>query len=249
MRQWLKHLVAAVGLRPFHFPDDTLAFRNETHWAYSRDPLTGLQIHTRCEPSPSYALRCFPMCRAVKLFFTMARFEPAAPAVGVEELRNRVRAVLRGNPRSRQSNATPVIFPGFANLREFSARHEALLKAEAGGAWRSYFQRGNWRMVLPFSRAGQEAQADKISGDLDATGLSVIHVFTFPALTLNHGVVVCGAEMSQGKKMFRAYDPNSPNQVLEMFFDREKRSFWMPPTAYFIGGPVNAYRIFLDLFH
>ena len=104
-------------------------------------------------------------------------------------------------------------------------------------------------VILPFSRKGQENEAGKIDGDLAAKGLSVIHVFTFPALTINHSVVMFRARRSEENTLFRACDPNSPDQALEILFDRRKRLFSMPPTAYFIGGPVKVYRVFSGLFH
>ena len=51
---------------------------------------------------------------------------------------------------------------GVADLRAFSQAHERLLKDECGSTLESYFQRGHWRMIMPFSRRNQQGFADKL---------------------------------------------------------------------------------------
>ena len=234
----------AVGSHSFRHPADTFAFRNETLWSYALDPQTGRQVHQRREPPPAYTLRCFVLARAAKLFHAHAQFDPTSPALDDAELRRRLCALLRRNPRTSSAGNERVVFPGFADLRAFSAAHEALLKAEAGGAWQSYFQRGHWRMVLPFTRRGQEREATALLKAVRENRAPVLHVFTFPALKVNHAIVLFAAEETAELIVFRAYDPNRPDEVLALKFRRATRTFELPPTAYFIGGPVNAYEVY-----
>ena len=46
---------------------------------------------------------------------------------------------------------------------------------------------------------------------------------------------------------FLAYDPNNPGTPLELTFDRQRRRFRLPATAYYIGGDVNAYEVYRSL--
>ena len=122
-----------------------------------------------------------------------------------------------------------------------------MLKEVGGGAWRSYVQRGHWRMVLPFGRAGQEREARRLAMEAERGAAPVVHVVTFPALTINHAVVVVEAREGGGKIRFGCYDPNEPETLLEMDFDLGRRSFVLPPTSYFVGGPVNVYEVYRNL--
>ncbi len=236
-----------VVLAPLRHPDDTLGFRNETLWSYSRDPQTGRQVHERREPPPDYTLRCFVLARVVKQFHIHARFEPAAAPLDTEEYRRRFRQVLARSTRTASPEADRIVFPGFANLRAFSVAHEAMMRTEAGGAWQSYFQRGQWRMVLPFSRSGQVKEAARLAAAVRANTAPALHVFTFPALTVNHAVVLFAVTETPAQYVFDAYDPNAPDEVLVVTFDLEHRTFSLPPTAYFVGGPVNAYEVYCRL--
>lgn len=234
-------------MQRFSHPQDTLAYANETVWTYARDPVTGRQIHRKRVPEPEYTLRCFVLARVVKQFHHHARFEPAGTALSATELCRRTRAVLKRNPRSRGAADHPIVLPGFANLREFSQAHEALLKREAGGAWQSYFQRGHWRMLFPFSRRSQEREARQLAEAVRADSVPVVHVFTFPALTVNHAIVLHAVTETPTALRFLAYDPNDPDVVLEFDFDLTRREFCLPATAYFLGGPVMAYEVFRNL--
>ncbi len=229
-------------------PADVVAFRNETLWSYSRDPVTLQQVHQRRDPPPGYTLRCFVLARLVKLFHVHARFEPSSPPLGDGELRGRLRRLLKCDARAIGPDADRVVFPGFATLQALSVAKERFLKAEAGGAWRSYFQRGHWRMILPFTRSGQAMEATRLLTAVRENRAPVLHVLTFPTLTLNHAVVLISAAENPTRIEFRAYDPNEPEAVLDLVFDRIARSFTLPSTAYFVGGSVNAYEVYCSVF-
>ena len=136
------------------------------------------------------------------------------------------------------------MIPGYAGLREFSVAWEALLKRECGGAWQSYFQRGNWRMVFPFTRAHQQNEADRLLSILEQGGLPVVHVLRFPQLTINHTVLLFSARSHAGTIEFRAYDPNIPEREVILCFDRATRTFTWPALPYFVGGRVDVYEIY-----
>lgn len=230
--------------RPFQHPADTFAFPNDTLWSYARDPVTGRQVHLRRDPPPDYHLRCFVMARSAKQFFAHAHFDPHSPALDAAGYAERLQSLVRRSPRTTSPPKERIVFPGYSNLRSFSAAHAGLCKAGLGGAWQSYVQRGHWRMVLPFTRRGQRREAEDLLLSVRANRAPVVHIFTFPALTINHSVVAYAVEETPTRLRFLTYDPNSPDEVLPMEFDPLLRQFSLPPTVYFIGGPVDAYEVY-----
>lgn len=241
-------MVRGVSTPAFRHPEDTFAFRNETLWSYSRDPETGRQRHEKRSPPPGYHLRCFVMARSAKQFFAHARFQTGGDRVESSVYARRIEEVVRRSPRSISPERERVLFLGYASLREFSRDHEDLCKARLGAAWQSYMQRGHWRMVMPYTRRGQLREAQRLLESVRAQRAPVVHVFTFPALTLNHAIVAFEAtETSEGIR-FLTYDPNSPDTVLELDFVTGERRFRMPSTQYFLGGDVDAYEVYCGPF-
>lgn len=234
--------------RPFDFFADTFSYVNELYWEYRFDDVTGVTtIHTRTPP-PRYALHCFVVVRAARQFFYHANFVPGAAKLEAVEYRQKIREIVsrsdfRPSPPDRR-----VDIPGFANLRQFSESHADLLRAHCGGAWQSYTQRGNWRMVLPFSRRHQESTAAELRQRLTQGVLPLVHVVNFPRLTINHAVMVLANGGCGETNEFQCYDPNISTRLLELRFDSVKRTFVYPRTHYFLGGPVNVYEIYRGLF-
>ncbi len=241
-------MVRAVATHAFRHPDDTFAFRNETLWSYSRDPVTGCQRHEKRDPPPDYHLRCFVMARSAKQFFAHAKFDPGQPCLGPSAYAQRIREVVDRSPRSASPEGKRVLFPGYPNLREFSLEQEGACKEHLGAAWQSYVQRGHWRMVMPYSRRGQHREAFKLLGSVKAGRAPVVHVFTFPALTLNHAILAFEARETSDGFHFLTYDPNSPDTVLDLYFDLPARRFRMPPTEYFLGGDIDAFEVYCGPF-
>lgn len=230
--------------RAFDFQRDTFAYRNETEWVYGRDPVTGRQTHQPADPPPEYSLRCFVLARTAKQFHGHAEFRPEEPVLDREAYRRRVRELVRRDPRRPAPESRRVVIPGYAGLREFSAAWPELLKTEAGGAWQSYAQRGNWRMVLPFTRASQRAEAGRLARSIERSGAAVVHVSDFPRLKINHAILAYAWRETPGGMAFDTYDPNDPAGPLEMRFDSGSSSFHLPPTAYYIGGRLDAYEVY-----
>lgn len=237
---------AAQETARFDFRRDALAFANETNWRYSRDEATGRQVTEWRDPKPEFTLRCFGLSRVAKQFFLHARFSEAGPRPDGARCEALAREVLRRSSRARRRSENPVEIPGYAGLREFSAANEAMLKRLCGGAWRSYFQRGNWRMVFPFTRRNQERVVEELKASLDAGIPQALHVFQFPALGVNHALLIYDFKETSETVEFLAYDPNTPGEPLKLLFERGRRGFTMPATHYFIGGPVNAYTVFSE---
>jgi hypothetical protein len=234
--------------RVFDFETDTFAYPNELVWEYHFDAQTGKGWTQKRNPPPTYAHHCFVVVRSARQFFRNAEFNPHGVALGDAEYLERIRKVVQSTAVEASAPSGRVEFPGFANLREFSRARPGLLKSACGGAWQSYAQRGNWRMVLPFSRSGQAATASLLRGALAAGRLPIIHVATFPALTINHTVLLFECSGPEGNLEFQAYDPNIPERPITITFDATRRSFIFPRTHYFPGGPVNAYEIYRGLF-
>jgi hypothetical protein len=229
--------------RVFDFAADTFAYPNELVWEYYFDERTGRGWTQKRNPPPTYAHHCFPVVRSARQFFFQARFEPLTAGVEEAEYRRRIREVARTDARAKVA-VNRISIPGHANLRQFSAAHPQWLKEGGGGAWQSYVQRGNWRMVMPFTRGGQERMARQLAARTAAGALPIIHVATFPSLTINHALLVFARTETEEAIEFEAYDPNICDHPLALRFDRGKRSFEYPRTHYFPGGLVNVYEVY-----
>jgi hypothetical protein len=166
------------------------------------------------------------------------------PRLDDEAYRSLIRRVVAVDPARTLEDADRIVIPGYANLREFSAAQEKLLKAECGGAWRSYFQRGHWRMVFPLSRRHQDRAAESFLDALRHNRPPVVHIVRFPRLTINHAVLLFDARQTEREIVFAAYDPNDASEPKELTFDRATRTFSFPANDYFPGGPVDAYEIY-----
>jgi hypothetical protein len=230
--------------RLFQLPADALAFANQLSSIYEFDPASGKMIQHARSPKPDYTLHCFVVVRTARQFFEHARFESNEPRSTPAEYRHLVRLIVAKNPRSRSSDAERIVIPGYANLHEFSQDNEALLKTESGGTWQSYLQRGNWRMVFPFSRRHQTRTAERLVQELQKNRPPVVHLVCFPALTLNHALLVSGSKRTDDGIAFTAYDPNNPTALVQLSFRHATGKFHFPRTTYFAGGPVKVYEIY-----
>jgi hypothetical protein len=133
------------------------------------------------------------------------------------------------DPRAELLSGTPYD-PGFADLRAFSRAHEALLKELMGGFFATYFQRGNWRLVLPFLPSQQRATARELLGQIERGRPPIVHVVTFPRIDINHALLLFEAEETPLGLRFGAYDPNQPGHPVSLVFDRSRAGFLFPQT-------------------
>jgi len=232
----------------FDAKQDGFAFRNELKWAYSWDSEGKMQAQ-KAEPEPEYIHHCFPMTRAAREFFYHARFEPSAPKIDEAAYHRLVKKVVERDSRCPSSREDQVAIPGFANLHEFSAAYPELLEKGCGSARDSYFQRGNWRMVFPFTRRGQVKVAKTLAREIEAGFLPVVHVTDFPTHTINHALLIFAVEEREGNFNFSAYDPNDPTRGAKLVFKSENKSFEFERNNYFAGGKVNVYEVYRNLFY
>jgi len=229
--------------RRFSFGEDSFAFANELVWRYDADERGEWRAEART-PAPTYTHRCFVLARTARQFFQHARFEPAAPPPDDETLRRLVRRVADASPRARRPDAERIAIPGYANLRALSEARADVLREEIGGALWSYVERGNWRMVIPFSRAHQAAAARGLQEALEQRRPTVLHLVRFPRIAINHAVLAYEYEDAGAELRFRVYDPNAPEAPATLFYDRASRTFHFPRNAYFQGGRVDVYEIY-----
>jgi hypothetical protein len=236
------------GLHPplhcFQFERDTFAFANELVCEYRFDAPDGRPKLTARVPRPDYTLRCFVLVRAARQFLYHAEFQPGLPLLPEAECRRRVRQVISRNPRVPCAPERRVRFPGCEGLRALSRIGEQLLKAECGGAWRSYVLRSHWRMVFPLSRRQQERTAERLQARLAAGFPPIVHLVRFPQLTINHGMLVFAAELSGRQTIFQAYDPNDPACPARLAYDADARTFSLPANRYWAGGNLDIIEIY-----
>jgi hypothetical protein len=238
----------ATTARRFDFQKDTLSYENGLVWEYFYDT-NGKWTTRRRSPQPSYSQHCFVVSRSACQFFENAEFAPQLPKTDEASYRHLVRQLVHTSLRSPLEPGHKIVFPGYPNLRAFSTEHEQLLKAECGGAWQCYFQRGNWRMIFPFRRRQQAHVAEELQEDLQSRGATVVHLVRFPQLSINHAVLLFGAKTKGDNIEFDAYDPNEPSQPAILTFDRNTRTFYLPYNAYFRGGRVDVYPIYESMLY
>jgi len=234
---------AAAERRIFDFYSDSFAYPNELLWVYEYDAQGHWTTRLR-EPKPTYPQHCFVVARSAQQFLRHVRFAPELPLADDETYRRLIRKVVATSPRKTLSEKEKIVIPGYANLRQFSQFQETSLKEESGGAWRSYFQRGHWRMVFPFSRHHQELIARELLRRVHEGETDVLHVVRFPQLTINHAVLVYDAAESESGITFSMYDPNRPEGPTMLNYDRTTRTFNLPANLYFKGGRVDVYAVY-----
>lgn len=230
--------------KPFSFARDTFSYRNDLVWEYVFDDATGQTSHRTRDPRPDYTHHCFVVARSARQFFQFAIFDPDRAKVSDDDYRRLINRVVARDPMACPEQTERIVIPGFASLRDFSAARPKLLQEECGGAWRSYFQRGHWRIMVPFSRAGQASEAEILKAQIRNHRPPVVHLVRFPQLTINHAVVLFDVTETDEAIVFSAYDPYEPARPVPLTFDRRRRTFRFPRNPYFIGGEVNVYEVY-----
>ena len=229
--------------RRFVFEKDTFSFPNELLWDYHFDD-SHKWVSTRKDPAPDYWLHCFVVARSARQFFYNARFDPEKAKADDKTYRNLIHRVVSSGTSHPLPERKKVVIPGYRDLRTFSAEHEADLKAECGGAWQSYLQRGHWRMVFPFSHRHQTRMALRLLEEVQRGKPPVVHLVRFPTLAINHAVVIFDVREKNGFTVFSVYDPNDPSKPTTLTFDPARRVFSLPQNHYFPGGKVDVYEIY-----
>lgn len=235
---------SAPAPRPFRYEADTFSFANETVWNYVNG---SVQADSPRDPGKKrdYTRRCFVVTRAAVQFWKFARFDPNAPPLPRAELAARIREVTERSvwlpmlpPEQR------IVFPGYANLRQISAADPTIFQANIGLGWPVYFRAGNMPIVAPVSRSTEARLNDEIAHDLQLNIPTIVWLYNFPSLNMNHVVVVIAEKSGHGKVDYVVYDPNYATGPKTLEYDPGSRKFSYQPTFYFKGGTVTARAIY-----
>lgn len=237
--------------RPFEFGTDTFAFANETVWNHADGkPVTGNP--GGAEKPEKYTRRCFLLSASAVQFWKFARFELSLPPVDEKALTERIYGVRR---RPAWYDALPeeqkVIFPGYANLREFSERKGALLRATLGPGWTTYFEPRKYPMPFVPGRSHQARVNEQLSAWLRAGHPMTVWLYNFPHVDINHAVTVFAETNHADGALTRylVYDPNYTDAPRVLTFDPQKQEFSYGSTFYFGGGTVHVRAFYLGLLH
>jgi hypothetical protein len=240
---------SGIAAAPTHFDwrKDTIAFSNDTVFAYGIDEAGNLTMHRRETPA-RFAHRCFVLARAVLQFHKFARFDPSLPQASEEQYRALLLRLFRipvwmpeADPASR------IVIPGYANLNQFSRAHEHVMKETIGNWFPTYLRVGNWRMIGPFPRFGQANACAQIIRGLDRGKLQAVYLTRFPKM--NHCVILFDYHWQSGRIRFDAYDPNYPNTLSWVEYDPAQRGFNFERRWFWPGGRVNLMRVYLSPIH
>jgi hypothetical protein len=229
---------------PFRYDTDTFSFANETVWNYVNGQVQSESSKDQTKKR-DYTRRCFVVTRAAVQFWKFARFDPLGPPLERAQLAERIREVTG---RSVWFPALPrgqrIVIPGYANLREISAADPTLFQANIGLGWPVYFRAGNIPIVAPVYRETEARLNDEIFHDLQLNWPTIVWLYNFPSLNMNHVVVVFAGEKDGGEFHYRVYDPNYSSGPKRLTYDVDTRTFYYQPTFYFKGGTVNARAIY-----
>ena len=233
---------AAPAPQPFRFDTDTFSFANETVWNYVGGTVQAEKPGTR---KREYTRHCFVVTRAAVQFWKFARFDPAGKPLRSDELAGRIREVTG---RSLWLPALPpekrIVFPGYKNLRQISAAEPGLFQSNIGFGWPVYFRAGNMPIVVPISPATEARLNGEILHDLGENVPTVVWLYNFPSLKINHVVVIFAMRRDGNLFRYTVYDPNYAAAPKQLTFDPATRSFSYQPTFYFKGGAVTARAIY-----
>lgn len=193
-----------------------------------------------------FANYCLVMVRAANQFFRFARFEPQAAPLAPEAYGALVRRVLAVPPWTPPwPPEQRLVVPGYPDLRRFSAAQEAVIKAAFGSNLPTLLHWRNWRVVWRPPAWHQARLADTLRDELGAGRPVALLITNFPEPdVLNHAVLVYGVRDGAPLDTFLAYDPNDPENPLELVFERQSGRFWVGPLTYGPPGPIRAFRIF-----
>jgi hypothetical protein len=230
--------------RPFRFERDTFAFAHELVWQYRFDSSTRAMSTIRSDPPPTYYHRCFVMTRSARQFLYHGQFEPGLLVADAQTYRRKIGEVVSRSPRWPSGEAERIVIPGYDCLRAFSEAQEPLLKAECGSAWESYMLRSHWRMVFPVWRGHQARVARQLVQSLRERSAPIVHLFRFPHVTINHGIVLFNSAERDGCVEFEAYDPNIPDHPVTLSFNRASQTFSFPRNHYWAGGRLSVIEIY-----
>jgi hypothetical protein len=223
--------------RPFQYPDDTFNFKNETVWNYVGG---SVQPEKADDHVREYTRRCFVLSRASVQFWKFARFEPELPPLAADELAHRIRQVCERSvwlPALAEKDR--IVIPGYPNLRVASDKMRYVFQANIGRGWPFYFRAGNIVIASWVTRALEERLNGEIFHDLQMNTPTIVWVYRFPSLKMNHVVVIYSGTHDSSGYHYRVYDTNYRDADKRMDFDPKTRTFTYQRVYFFKGGPVT----------
>jgi hypothetical protein len=237
-------LATYVYGKPFHFPQDTFSFSNQLYFDYQTTASGDIQIRQRPDGKiPDYSRHCFVLVRSILQFRRFAEFRPDLPKLSEEEYRARVKELSR-IPVWSNGPKKKIEFPGYPDLYTFSTANSLLLQKTMGIWWPSYWRIGNWRIVFPVPRSGQERMARRLQQRLDAG--EVEPVFITRMRPINHCLIAYRyLKESNGDLLFFVVDVNQPGKVVHLRYQAADRSFYFDRNWYYRGGLVNVLRLYV----
>jgi len=238
----------APAPRPFQYGTDTFSFANETVWNYVNGVVQADSSREQTSKR-EYTRRCFVVTRAAVQFWKFARFDPLAPPLERDQLAARIRKVtalsvwLPALPRQKR-----IVIPGYASLRAISAADPTIFQANIGLGWPIYFRAGNMPIVAPVYRETEARLNNEIFHDLQSNWPTIVWLYNFPSLNINHVVVVISGNKDGDHYHYLVYDPNYASGPKRLDYDAGTRTFSYQPTFYFKGGTVEARAIYRGVF-
>jgi hypothetical protein len=231
--------------RPFEYPRDTYAFKNETVWNYVNGTVSGAPSAEKRQ----YTRRCFVLSRSSVQFWKFARFDPEQKPLDDRALAARIRQVTE---RSVWLPILPdkdrVVIPGYHSLREASANRPEVFRENIGRGWPVYFRPGNFPITVPVYRSTEETANGEMYRDLQMNYPTIFWAYRFPSLKMNHVLVVFKCDKEGSVYHYSVYDPNYNDRPGRLDYDAITRDFSYMPTYYFKGGYVNVRPIYRGLF-
>ncbi len=230
--------------RPFRYDTDTFSFANETVWNYVNGEVQAESSRDQTRKR-DYTRRCFVVTRAAVQFWKFARFDPKAAPLPHEELARRIREVTgRSVWLPAFSRSQRIVLPGYANLRAISAADPSIFQANIGLGWPVYFRAGNAPIAMPLYRETEAQLNSEIYDDLGMNYPTIVWLYNFPSLKINHVVVVISGRRTRTHYHYQVYDPNYATEAKQLDYDVKTRTFSYQPTFYFKGGPVDVRAIY-----
>jgi hypothetical protein len=234
--------------RPLIYPDDTFAFKNETVWNYAGGTVQPETATQKAARPRQYTQRCFVLSRSIVQFWKFARFDPSQPPLDAKQLAARIRQVTaRSVWLPALAKADRIVIPGYPNLHEASAAMPGVFQANLGLGWPFYFRMGNGVIIVWVSRHMEAALNAEIWHDLQMNTPSILWIYRFPSLKMNHVIVVYSGTHDATGYHYHVYDPNYGDRFSHFDYHSATRTFSFQPVYYFKGGPVTARSIYRGL--
>ena len=99
-------------------------------------------------------------------------------------------------------------------------------------------------MVFPIWARHQEQMMHQLKQALRERPAPIVHLFRFPRVTINHGIVLFGVSETEQAVEFDAYDPNIPEHPAKLIYERAARAFYFPKAHYWAGGRVSVIEVY-----